>query len=77
MVRQKKSHNWMAALFQLPCQVHWIDTMGIVRGCNESAAKFFGFSVVSDMIGKNYHDLYRKQAPDAWSAICKAVFSSE
>jgi two-component system aerobic respiration control sensor histidine kinase ArcB len=77
MLRQKKSHNWMAALFQLPCQVHWIDTMGIVGGCNENAAKFFGFNGARDMIGKNYHDLYRKKAPDAWSAICQAVLSSE
>ena len=76
MGSQNNSHNWMNALLQLPCQVHWVDEAGIVRGCNENAAKFFGFAALGQMIGKNYHNLYSKKDADALGASCASVMST-
>ena len=76
MDSQNNSQNFLNALLQLPCQMHWVDAAGIVRGCNENAAKFFGFTVASQMLGKNYHNLYCKEDANALSSTCASVIST-
>ncbi|MBN2690157.1 MAG: PAS domain-containing sensor histidine kinase [Gammaproteobacteria bacterium] len=44
-------------LSNLPGHIYWVDTNGIVLGCNEVQATSMGLSV-KDIIGKNIKDLY-------------------
>ncbi|ADG25510.1 ATP-binding protein [Legionella pneumophila serogroup 1] len=59
---QELTNYYTSVIDKIPCYVYWKNTSFEYMGCNEMAAKFFGFKSTSDIIGKNDFDLF--QDPD-------------
>ncbi len=42
----------------VPGHIYWCDRAGIILGCNQAQAEFFGHKNQSDLIGKLIYDFY-------------------
>ncbi|MDF3054574.1 MAG: two component system histidine kinase, partial [Gammaproteobacteria bacterium] len=47
-------------LAMLPEPVYWIDTDGVILGCNQAQARVFRLSSTKDLIGKSIYDLAKE-----------------
>ena len=54
-------HYYTSVIDKIPCYVYWKNSQFEYLGCNYLAAQFFGFSSVTDIIGKNDFDLFHNQ----------------